>query len=68
MPTRPDRLRTRDAAQVLGLAERTLERMRQRGDGPPFTRLSRRLVVYDAADLLAWLHARRVEPHEALRA
>lgn len=68
MATRSDRLRTPQAAEVLGITDRTLERMRERGDGPPYTRLSRRLIVYDADELRAWLASRRVDPEREARA
>lgn len=47
----------REAAVLLRLSERTLERMRVRGDGPPFVKAGRR-VLYRPADLDAWIAAR----------
>jgi hypothetical protein len=45
-------LRPRDAAKRLGLSPNTLVKMRMRGDGPPFIRLTPRRIVYapDALD------------------
>ncbi len=51
-------LQTSDAAKRLGLAASTLEKMRGRGDGPPFHRWSRRRVVYAVASLDAWARER----------
>ncbi|MEO5345838.1 MAG: hypothetical protein H7834_05600 [Magnetococcus sp. YQC-9] len=34
--------------------------MRCRGDGPPFSKLGR-TVVYDPADLVAWMEVRKVK-------
>jgi predicted DNA-binding transcriptional regulator AlpA len=48
------RFRTPDAARYVGLAKRTLEKMRLTGDGPRFYKLGR-AVVYDTQDLDAWL-------------
>ncbi len=62
MATGSRRLRTRDAARLLDLSDRTLERMRARGDGPPYVRLSRGLILYDASEILAWLDSRRIAP------
>ncbi len=45
------------AALFLKLSERTLERLRWRGDGPKFCKLGRR-VAYRQADLLNWAEAR----------
>lgn len=46
-------LNTRQASHFLGLSLRHLERMRQRGEGPPFRRHGR-FVFYHVDDLEAW--------------
>lgn len=51
-------LQTPEAAAHLGLAAATLEKMRIRGDGPPFLRLSPRRIVYAVDMLDAWARAR----------
>jgi predicted DNA-binding transcriptional regulator AlpA len=53
-------LRTPAAAEHIGAAAQTLERWRIEGNGPPFVRLSSKLVVYDVEDLDAWCAARKV--------
>ncbi|MBF0213383.1 MAG: helix-turn-helix domain-containing protein [Magnetococcales bacterium] len=53
-------LRQPDAARFIGLSESTLEKMRCRGDGPLFSKLGR-TVVYDRANLVAWMEARKVK-------
>ena len=53
-----DLVRPRAAAAFLGLSTSTLAKLRGRGDGPPFSKIGR-AVVYDPADLKAWVHARR---------
>jgi predicted DNA-binding transcriptional regulator AlpA len=59
-----DLLDQRQAAARLGLpSARTLEAWRSRGYGPPFLRLSPRLVRYRASDLEQWLAARVVGAH-----
>src|SRR5512143_4160356 len=56
-----DLLDQRQAAARLGLpSARTLEAWRLRGYGPPFLRLSPRLVRYRASDIDRWLAARIV--------
>ena len=45
-----------EAAELLNLSPRTLQRMRRDGGGPRFVRMGRRLG-YLKADLLAWLDA-----------
>ena len=52
------RLSVREAAQCLGLSVSTLNKLRVFGGGPTFFKLGRR-VVYDRADLDAWMDARR---------
>jgi hypothetical protein len=51
-------LQTPDAAARLGFAASTLEKMRLRGDGPPYLRLSPRRIVYDADKLDSWARSR----------
>jgi hypothetical protein len=51
-------LRTPEAAKRLGLPPETLERLRHRGDGPPYHRLSRRCIVYAVASLDAFVNER----------
>lgn len=46
-----------DTAKFLLVSERTLERWRVTGDGPPFVKMSRR-VAYRQSDLLKWTDAR----------
>lgn len=54
----PDRLvRTVEAAALLGLSPSTLEKMRCRGDGPPFIKLGSRAVGYDPNVLRDWAKA-----------
>ena len=48
-----------EAAALLRLSERTLERWRVTGDGPPFAKLGRR-VGYRPADLETWIASRIV--------
>lgn len=51
-------LRTHEAATYTGLAKSTLEKLRVRGGGCPYIRVGR-VVIYDPADLDAWLAAHR---------
>jgi hypothetical protein len=51
-------LRPREAATHLNLSPRTLENMRHRGDGPPFLKAGRRIVLYELSELEAWLRGR----------
>lgn len=53
------KLRAPEAAQYLGLSTSTLAKMRLRGDGPPYLKAGRRIVIYDVHDLEAWLGPRR---------
>ena len=51
-------LQTPQAAERIGVAAGTLEKMRCRGDGPSYIRLSPRRVVYDVVVLDAWARSR----------
>jgi predicted DNA-binding transcriptional regulator AlpA len=58
-PVNPTFLRTPEAAAHIGLAPSTLDKMRVRGDGPPYMRLTPRSVIYAVDDLDAWARARQ---------
>lgn len=58
-PERSNYLRTRAAADYLGLAESTLAKQRMLGTGPNFIKAGPRVVLYDQADLDAWLDSRK---------
>jgi predicted DNA-binding transcriptional regulator AlpA len=51
-------MRTAQAAEHVGLSASTLEKLRVFGGGPRFIKLGK-TVVYDTADLDAWLAAHR---------
>ena len=48
----------RAAAEFVGLDERSLQRMRQRGGGPKYSRFSSRCIRYTRAWLRDWAVAR----------
>ena len=52
-------LRTTEAARYLGLSQSTLAKMRLRGDGPPYLKSGKRIVVYDVDDLDSYLLGRK---------
>lgn len=51
-------LTTREAAQKMGVSERTMEYLRSKGEGPPVTRLADRLLRYSEKQLEEWMRAR----------
>jgi len=53
-------LRQRQAASLIALSTRTLERLRCIGGGPKFVRLSRGRIAYREEDLASWVEARIV--------
>jgi len=53
-------LTQREAATLLRLSERTLERLRVSGSGPKFVRCGRRSIRYQQSDLDAYIAARVV--------
>lgn len=52
--TAPALLRNDEAAKYLNLSPRTMPALRSKGRGPRFHKLGKR-VLYDVADLDAWL-------------
>lgn len=50
-------MNSRDAARFLGVTEKTLANLRQRGTGPKFLAFSARCIRYKEADLVAWMNA-----------
>ena len=50
---------TRQAANYVGLSGSTLAKLRMRGEGPVFVRLSRKKIVYRVQDLDQWLEDSR---------
>jgi len=53
------KLRSKAAAEYLGLSNSTLAKMRLRGDGPPYAKVGPRVVIYDLSDLESYVAARR---------
>ena len=53
------KLRVPAAAQYLGVGKSTLDKLRMTGGGPVYSKLGRKIVVYDVADLEAFAAARR---------
>jgi len=51
-------LQTPAAAAYLGYSASTFEKMRVRGDGPPYLRLSPRRVIYAVDALDAWARSK----------
>lgn len=54
----------RELAATTGLSRRTLQRYRVSGEGPPFTRLGQRRILYRPEDVAAWAEANSF-PHRA---
>lgn len=52
------RLSTKEAAEYMGISERTLEKYRVAGGGPPYMKIFNR-VVYDTKDLDDWMESKR---------
>jgi hypothetical protein len=53
----PQYLTNDEAAELMKLSPRTLEKLRVLGTGPRFRKFGRR-VVYDVADLVTWSNER----------
>lgn len=55
----PEMLRPPAAGKRVKLSESTLAKMRMRGDGPPYSKVGAKIVVYSTADLDDWVASRR---------
>lgn len=65
LPDHPDAALTVDEASILcGLSPRTLESLRQKGNGPKFFKIGQRTVRYRRADLMEWIGAPRLSTAE----
>jgi len=60
----PELLSERDLRDRYGIPERTSQRWRVTGDGPPYVRLGVRRIAYRREDVEAWIGARTF-PHRA---
>lgn len=58
MPDTHKMLSTAEVATRLGLSISYLNKLRVEGGGPPFVKIGTR-VIYDGADLNAWLASRK---------
>lgn len=57
-----------EAAQMVALSIRTLQRLRTSGGGPVFVQLGGRRIGYQVADLTAWAEGRRAPSTSAVAA
>ncbi len=51
-------LTTEETADYVGATPRTLEAWRLRGGGPPFVKVSKRMVRYRLSDVTKWIEQR----------
>ena len=59
-PIVPEYLNSKQAASFTGFTPKALERMRQRGDGPRYSKVGKS-IRYALPDLRAWVEAGDVE-------
>lgn len=52
-------LNQKEVAQLFGLSEAWLEKARWQGEGPPFIKVGKRAVRYEARDVTAYIKANR---------
>lgn len=50
----------KEVEKLYSISNRTLQTMRQNGEGPPYVKLSSRKIVYKVDDLEAWIDSRRM--------
>ncbi len=61
LPVLPEYLDQKQAAAFTGFTPKALERKRQRGEGPRYTKIGKS-IRYAVADLRAWMREKRIEP------
>ena len=49
-------------AEYLGESKRTIYRYIQRGDCPPYIRLTKKNIKFDKKDVDAWLESKKINP------
>jgi excisionase family DNA binding protein len=54
----PAVMTTDEVARYLGINKKSLDRMRGRGDGPPYVRLTGKLIRYRKADIDDFIESR----------
>jgi len=52
-------LRTKKTAEYLGVSQQILASWRVNGEGPPYSKLGKRIIVYKVEDLDAWVQQGR---------
>lgn len=57
----PEWLDTRAVAAMTSLTQRAIESLRQRGEGPAYSRIGRKIIRYRRADVEAWLERGKVK-------
>lgn len=57
-------LRPTEASRLIRISVSTLAKMRLRGDGPPFVKSGRKIVLYERSTLLNWLAGRTITSTE----
>lgn len=67
LPLTAQHLNEKAAADVIGVAYRTLQDWRLAGIGPAYRRLGRRRIIYVMSDLIEWSESRRFSNTSAER-
>jgi len=52
-------LKPSEAAKRIRMNKETLRLLRKVGEGPPYIQISSKIILYDAADLEAWIESKR---------
>ena len=62
MQSLPEYLSSQQLADLLGITRDALEQQRRRGNGPPFVRISPRMIRYRRSDVEAFFASRVEQP------
>ena len=58
--TEQDYLSSEQVSELTGLSRSYFEKLRVRGEGPPYCKISPRRVLYGRKDLIDWIERHRV--------
>ena len=62
MMSEPEFLSTKDLMKRLGVSRKYIDRMRKYGDGPPFIKISEKMIRYPVCGYDAWIQRQLALP------
>lgn len=60
LPEHEQFISPKQCAELFGVSERTIRRLRKLGSGPAYAKISRAKILYPVADLVTWIEAQMI--------